>query len=39
MVEEERVVFLNIEVGDKHEGPSGLGYLEVMEYNDHTRTL
>ena len=32
MVEEESVVFLTKEVGDKHAGPSGLGDLDVMEY-------
>ena len=26
------MVFSNIEVGDKHAGPSGLGDLEVTEY-------
>ena len=32
MVEEESVVFLNIEVRVKRAGPSGLGDLEVTEY-------
>ena len=32
MVEEESVVFSNIDVRVKRTGPSGLGDLEVMEY-------
>ena len=32
VVEEESVVFSNIEVRVKHAGPSGLGDLEVTEY-------
>ena len=32
VVEEESVVFSNIEVRVKHTGPSGLGDLEVTEY-------
>ena len=32
MVEEESVVFVNIEVGDKHARTSGLGDVEVTEY-------
>ena len=31
-MEEESVVFLTIEVLEKHAGPSGLGDLEVTEY-------
>ena len=38
VVEEESVVFSNIEVRVKHAGPSGLGDLEVMEYNYRTHT-
>ena len=33
LVEEESVVFSNIEVRVKRAGPSGLGDLEVTEYN------
>ena len=36
VVKEENVVFSNIEVRVKHTGPSGLGDLEVTEYNAYT---
>ena len=38
VVEEESVVFSNIEVRVKRAGPSGLGDLEVTEYNIIART-